>query len=48
MRAVNIQEFGGIDDLVIENVADPVAGIDEVLVDIQATAANFVDLLVIS
>ncbi|MDO9279479.1 MAG: NADPH:quinone oxidoreductase family protein [Polaromonas sp.] len=48
MRAVNIQEFGGIDDLVIENVADPVAGIGEVLVDIQATAANFVDLLVIS
>ena len=48
MRAVNIQEFGEIDDLVIENVADPVAGIGEVLVDIRATAANFVDLLVIS
>jgi len=48
MRAVNIREFGQIEDLVIETLPDPVASAGEVLVDIQATAANFVDLLVIS
>ena len=48
MRAVNIREFGRVEDLVIETVADPVASPGEVLVNIQATAANFVDLLVIS
>jgi len=48
MRAVNIREFGGVQDLVVEDIADPIAGPGEVLIDIQATAANFVDLLVIS
>ena len=48
MRAVNIREFGTIEELVVEDVADPVAGPGQVLVDVRATAANFVDLLVIS
>lgn len=48
MRAVNIREFGALEDLVVEDVADPVAGPGQVLVDVKATAANFVDLLVIS
>jgi NADPH2:quinone reductase len=48
MRAVNIREFGEVEQLVIEEIADPKPGPGQVLVDIQATAANFVDLLVIS
>jgi NADPH2:quinone reductase len=48
MRAVNIREFGTVYDLVVEDIADPVPAAGEVVVDVKATAANFVDLLVIS
>lgn len=48
MRAAIIREFGGPEQLMVEELADPVCGAGEVVVDIQATAANFVDLLVIS
>jgi len=47
MRAAFVREFGGPETLSIETAPDPVPGPDEVVVDIQATAANFVDLLVI-
>jgi NADPH2:quinone reductase len=47
MRAAFVREFGGPETLSLEDAPDPVAGPDDVVVDIQATAANFVDLLVI-
>jgi len=47
MRALFVREFGGPEMLSLEDAPDPVAGPDDVVVDIQATAANFVDLLVI-
>jgi NADPH:quinone reductase len=48
MQAVVVREFGQIESLLMEERPDPVPGPDEVLVEIKATAANFVDLLVIS
>ena len=48
MQAVVVREFGQIESLLMEERPDPVPGRDEVLVDIRAVAANFVDLLVIS
>ncbi len=47
MRAAFVREFGEPETLSMEDVPDPTPGPDEVLVDIMATAANFVDLLVI-
>jgi NADPH2:quinone reductase len=47
MRGVFVRQFGGPETLSIENAPDPTPGADEVVVDIQAVAANFVDLLVI-
>jgi NADPH2:quinone reductase len=47
MRAAIVREFGPIDRLEIEEVPDPTPDEHEVLVNVQATAANFVDLLVI-
>jgi NADPH2:quinone reductase len=48
MRAVIVREFGRPADQKIEEIADPVPGVDEVLIDIEAVAANYVDLLVIA
>ena len=45
MRAVVLQSHGGPEVLTIEEVADPVAGPDEVVVDVAATALNRADLL---
>ena len=45
MRAVVLHSHGGPDVLTIEEVADPVPGPDEVVVDIAATALNRADLL---
>ncbi|CAB4884670.1 unannotated protein [freshwater metagenome] len=45
MRAVVLRSHGGPECLVIEEVADPAVGADEVLVDIVATALNRADLL---
>ena len=45
MRAVVLHEHGGPEVLTLEDVADPVPGPDEVLVDIAATALNRADLL---
>ncbi|MGQ7791364.1 NADPH:quinone oxidoreductase family protein [Faunimonas sp. B44] len=47
MRAAFVREFGGPETLTVEDAPDPTPGADEVVVDIMATAANFVDLLVI-
>ena len=48
MRAVSIKEFTEPDRITVEDIPDPIPGPDEVLVEIRATAANFVDLLVIT
>ncbi len=45
MRAVVLRSHGGPEHLVIEEVADPVPGPEEVLVDIRTTALNRADLL---
>jgi len=45
MRAVVLNSHGGPEVLTIAEVADPVPGPDEVLVDIAATALNRADLL---
>jgi NADPH:quinone reductase len=47
MRAVVVHEFGEPATLAIERIVSPVPGPDEVLIDVKAVAANFVDLLVI-
>lgn len=47
MRAVVVREFGRLESLAIEDFPAPSAGAGEVRIDVQATALNFVDLLVI-
>jgi NADPH2:quinone reductase len=48
MKAVVIRSFGSVEDLKVEEIDDPRPGPGQVVIDVQATAANFVDLLVIS
>lgn len=47
MKAVVVRSFGPVEDLSIEDIPSPVPGAGQVLIDVQATAVNFVDLLVI-
>ncbi|MCY3640915.1 MAG: NADPH:quinone oxidoreductase family protein, partial [Gammaproteobacteria bacterium] len=48
MKAVLCKAYGAPEDLVLEDVADPVPGEGEVLVDVKATALNFPDVLMIA
>ena len=48
IRAVMVREFGDLDSFLIEEQPDPHPGPDEVVIDVHATAVNFVDLLVMS
>lgn len=48
MRALRCNAYGPPGDLVVEDMADPVPGPDEVVVDIVAAAANFPDVLLIA
>jgi NADPH2:quinone reductase len=48
MRAVIVREFGSIDMLVLGELPAPSPRAGEVVINIRATAVNFVDLLVIS
>ena len=48
MRAVVVREFGAVDTASLGELPKPVPRASEVLVEVRATAANFVDLLVIS
>lgn len=48
MRAIVVREFGGIENAVMGALPDPVAGPGQVLVEVRATAANYVDLLLIA
>jgi putative PIG3 family NAD(P)H quinone oxidoreductase len=45
MRAVVLRSHGGPENLVVEEVADPICGPEEVLVQVRATALNRADLL---
>jgi len=47
MRAAIVREFGPVEDVEYGEFPRPQPGPNEVLVEIRATAANFVDLLVI-
>ena len=48
MKAVLCKAYGAPEDLVLEEVAPPVPGEGEVLVDVKATALNFPDVLMIA
>jgi NADPH:quinone reductase len=43
MRAIVVHEKGGPDQLSFEEVADPVPGPDDLLVDVEAAGLNFID-----
>lgn len=47
MRAVQVQEFGPFDGLVVSELADPHPGPDEVVIDVAAAGVNFPDVLVV-
>ncbi len=47
MRAVICHEFGPIENLVVEDQADPVPGPGEVLIDVRAAGVNFPDGLMV-
>jgi len=48
MRAVVLNEYGSLDDLSLTEFADPVPGPEDIIVDVRATAVNYVDLVIIS
>jgi NADPH2:quinone reductase len=45
MRAVLVREFGPLEEMVLEEIPEPVPGPGEVLVDVHAAPVNYVDLL---
>ncbi|WP_097154464.1 NADPH:quinone oxidoreductase family protein [Cohaesibacter gelatinilyticus] len=47
MRAVLCKSYGGPEELVVEEVAKPIAGPGEVLIAVKAAALNFFDTLII-
>jgi NADPH2:quinone reductase len=47
MKAVLCKEFGPPESLVLEEVDEPVAGDEQVVVDVKACAVNFPDVLII-
>jgi len=48
MRAVIVREFGSFERAAVGDMPEPIPGASEVLVDVHADAANYVDLVVIS
>ena len=47
MRAVVLNEYGSLDNLALTDFPDPVPGPDDIMVDVRATAVNYVDLVLI-
>jgi NADPH2:quinone reductase len=47
MKAILCKAFGPVDDLVLEEVADPVAGPGQVVIDVHAAGVNFPDGLTV-
>src|SRR5690349_8833253 len=48
MKALLCKQYGGPDDLVIEDIAEPAAGPGEAIVEVKAAALNFFDTLIIA
>ena len=48
MRAVVLNEYESLDNLSLTEFADPVPGPEDIIVDVRATAVNYVDLVIIS
>lgn len=48
MRAVVVRDFGEPESFAIEQIPDPIPGPDEAVIEVQAVAVNYVDLLVMS
>jgi len=48
MRAVVVREFGALNNAVVSDLSDPTPDDDDILVEIRATAVNFVDTLMVS
>ena len=48
MRAVVLDEYGSIDNLALQDFPDPVPGPEDLIVEVRATAVNYVDLVMIS
>lgn len=47
MRAVVLNEYGSLDNLALTEFPDPAPGPDDIIVDVRATAVNYVDLVLI-
>lgn len=47
MKALIVRKHGPVENLLLEDVADPVPGPGQVLIDVHAVSINFPDLLVI-
>jgi NADPH2:quinone reductase len=48
MRAVLCRQWGAVDDLTIADVPPPAPGPDEVLIDVNATAVNYADAIMVA
>lgn len=47
MKALMCNEFGPIENLKVEEIADPVAGPGHVVIDVKAASVNFPDVLIV-
>jgi len=47
MKALIVREHGPVENLLLEDVADPTPGPGQVLIDVHAVSVNFPDLLVV-
>ena len=48
MRAAVLSEYGSIDNLSLTEFDDPVAGPEDLIIGVRATAVNYVDLVMVS
>jgi NADPH2:quinone reductase len=48
MRAVICRAWGGVDDLVVDDVAPPAPGPGQVLIDVEATGVNYADAIMVA
>lgn len=48
MRAIVVKAFGTYEHLAVEELPDLLPGADEIVISVRATAANFVDILMIA
>jgi NADPH2:quinone reductase len=48
MRAVVVREFGTLENVAVTDWPDPAPGADDIVIEVRATAANYVDTLMVS